>query len=78
MRRLQPPSTYWPAMQRQYQNLRTQYMGRVGQQIERGETPQVRWMDFLGQYNPGQYYRNLSGWERGENPSMPMFRFMRY
>ena len=71
-----------PNQQKYYQNqfsqIQDKYLGQLGQQIMGGGVPTLKFSDFLGNYNWGQNYANLTPSQRGVNQSQfnPLTRWL--
>ena len=66
--------------QGQFQNIFNQFLGGLGQQIQRGESPTNTFSDFLGNYNFGQQFGQLPPSVRGATTSRfaPTSRFLNF
>ena len=66
---------------RQFGDVYGQYMGALGQEVqERGELPQLKFMDFLKGYDFPQQFYGMAPQQRGFFPSRfaPRTRFLNY
>ena len=64
--------------QNQFQNIYNQYMGTLGQQVQRGEVPSLRFQDYLKDFSFSQHFRSLPPSMRGASTGAyaPQARFL--
>ena len=53
-----------------YNDIYNEYLGRLGQQMQGGQDPTLRWTDFLAEMPFIERFARLTPQERGENPSV--------
>ena len=64
--------------QSQFSNIQNQYMGKLGQNVAGGADPNLKFTDFLGNFDWRQNYNQQSPQERGQDTSRynPFTRWM--
>ena len=62
----------------QFQDIHNQFLGMLGQQLRGGETPDLRFTDFLGDFNFNEQFRSFSPTQRGQGQRnfSPRTRFL--
>ncbi len=64
------PATMQESLGRRYNDFYNNYLGKLGQD------PTLRWMDYLGGWNPKDYFRGLSAYDQGQTTFAPSYRFL--